>query len=343
MKDFNRCNTEKWGILIIRNLNSVKKKQISIFILGVFLTVLVPACAKVDPKPFTKFNTVANGITAIDTAVDSHISSVKEREMSKISNDLEAINNLALEFDSRYPFKYKYKFARQDKEPLFIKLQRFDSALTELNSSFIEYTSLLAALAGGDLIKTEDFDQLATDLNHNLRSALKSLGKEADASELALFATIASTAAHAYINNKRKKYLIDILEGNQESVKGLIEHAQEAIQIIRDGIIDEHDSSRRASVEQFDKSANKKLIANKVLTNSEKTAAALEMLKALNDTYDSLAKTHKKLATGLKNDHLPSFSDLTGVIKNVQKRYKDLKKANEEADKAEKAAMGTSP
>ena len=339
MNDFKECNTEKLRPFINQPLSSVRKKQFSILVLGFFLIVLVSACANVDPKPFTKFNTAANGITAIDTAVDSHVSSVKEREMDRISNNLSEINNLALEFDNpaddEYdPFWYKYKFTNKATEPIFIKLQRLDSGLTELNSSFIEYTSLLAALADGDLIKTEDFDQLSKDLNDNLNSALKSLDKDVDASGLALFSTIASTAAHAYISNKRKGYLIDILKDNQKDVDGFIDHAQNAIQIMRDEIIAEYGSSRHDLVRKYSTSPNKRLIANTYLANSEKTAAALEMFKALNDTYAALALTHKKLYTGLKNDKLPSFSDLRGIIKNVQKRYKDLKKANEEADKA---------
>ncbi len=341
MNDLKESSTEELRPFINRPLSSVRNKPFFIFVLGIFLTVLVSACANVDPKPFTKFNTAANGIRAIDTAVDSHVSSAKERDMNRISNNLNEINNLALEFDSRDPaddeydpFGYKYKFTHTDEEPIFIKLQRLDSGLTELNSSFIEYTSLLAALADGDLIKTEDFDQLSEDLNNNLNSALKSLDMGVDASGLALFSTIAGTAAHAYISNKRKGYLIDILEDNQKDVDGFIGHAQNAIQIMRDEIIAEYESSRQDLVRKYPSSANKRLIANKYLANSEKTAAALEMFKALNNTYDALAITHKKLHTGLKNDKMPSFSDLRGIIKNVQKRYKDLKKANEEADKA---------
>ncbi len=338
MNAIKKYKAEKWKQSISLPLKILRKSPVIIIVLGVFLAVCLSACSTVDQRPFVKFNTVANEITAIDTAVDSHISIVKEREMEQISNDLNAINNLGLEFDENKPFEYRYKYtiAAKDKEPLFIKLRRFDSGLTELNASFIEYTRLLVKLADSELIETEDFDQLATDLNNNLSSALKSFGKEQDASRLAMFSTIASTAAHAYISNKRKEHLIDILNANQGSVDGFIEHAQEAILVLRDGLIDEYDSSRRALGKQYNTSNDKRLIANKVLANSEETAATLEMFDALNKTYRSLAETHKKLAIGLKNGLPPSFSDLSAHIRDVQKRYANLKKANEETDKIDK-------
>ncbi len=341
MNDLKECNTEELRPFINRPLSSVRKKQLSIFVLGVFLIVLVSACANVDPMPFAKFNTVAKGITAIDTAIDSHVSDVKERDMVDISNKKDAIIILALSLDPDDPFKCGYKYEGLVKEPQFIKLQRFDSYFTELNSAFIEYTSLLETLSGGDLIKTEDFDKLATDLNDNLRSALKSVGNEADASRLAMFSTIASTAAHAYISNKRKEYLIDILDDNQETVDGIIIHARNAVQIMRDEIWNEYLDTKRALGKKHAASENKRLIADEALANSDKTMAVFAMLKALDATYDSLGKTHRRLYTGLQSNKLPSFSDLRSAIKNLQKRHKDLKKANEKADKAEKAAKGT--
>jgi len=338
MKSFKNCNTEKCKSIIIRPGSSVKKRQTSMSILGVLLTVLLPSCANVDRQPFTEFNNAAYEITTIDNAVDSHILSVKQREMAEISMDLLTINNLALDFDVDDLYKYEYKFVRAAKEPLFIKLHRLNSGLTDLNALFIEYTSLLAALADDELIAPEDFDQLSSELNNNLRSGLKSLGQGADASRLALFSTVANSAAHAYISNKRKGYLIDIIEGNQKTVDALIAHAQEAIENIRNGVLDEYDRSRRTLMEQFEAGGNKETIAYKFLMNSEITAATFDMLKAMNDTYASLAKTHKKIGTSLKNDQLPSVNELKGLIKNVQKRIKVLKKINEKADRKEEIA-----
>jgi outer membrane murein-binding lipoprotein Lpp len=343
----------------ILSVGSSRHKKALLYVLSVFLIVLLSGCSTVDPKPFTMFNAVANELTTIDAIVDAHTSTVKEREMGKISQDQKATKNLALNFDVDDPFKYEFKFTNEErkekekrknagnhngngdkgidkKEPLFIKWQRLDFGLTELNASFIEYTSLLAALADGDLIKTEDFDQLAADLNGNLRNALKSLGNEPDESKLALFSTAASAGAHAYISNKRKESLIEIINDNQDSVDAFIQHARDAVEILATEIQAENVESYEALIHQWGASSppgNKRAIADKIYGNSKITGMTLDMLKSLDKTYQSLAETHKKLAIGLESDQF-SVSDLTANIKRLQKLYKDLKEANEMAEKA---------
>jgi hypothetical protein len=321
------------------SLGKSRYKKVSLYVFSAFLIVWLSGCSTVDPKPFTKFNTAASEITKVDASVDAHTSTVKESEMARIAQDSDEVKKLSLEFDVNDPFMYEFKFTRAD-EPLFIKWQRLDSGLTELNLAFIEHTRLLAALAGGDLIKTEDFDKLATDLNNNARSALKSLGKEPDGSKLALFSAAASTAAHAYISMKRKQSLIDIINKNQVSVEAYIKHAQEAVGILADDIKAEYQKANRSLLKQWASSSSardKRTITDKIYSNSDITGKTLDMLKALDKTYMSLAVTHKELATGLENNQF-SVSDLTANIQRVQKLYNDLKKANEEAEKTEKSA-----
>ncbi len=354
-----KCKIENWSTSTIRNLSSFRNSRFLIFIFSVFLTVCLSACSTVGPKAFTKFNTAANGITAIDAALHSHTLMVKKREMEEISKDQKATNNLALNFDVDDPFKYEFKFTTEErkenekrktsgnqnvngtvvidkKEPLFIKWQRLDSGLSELNASFIQYTSLLVALADCELIKAEDFDKLATDLNGNLSSALISLGAKLDASKLALFSTAASTAAHKYISYKRKKYLIDIINDNQKSVDAFIEHARNAVEILAVEIQAENLCCHKSLIEQWRTSStpgNKRAIADKIYANSKITGMTLDMLKSLDKTYKSLAITHKKLATSIESGQF-SADGLIANIKRLQKLYKDLQKANEEVDKA---------
>ena len=335
MKSFGKRNIEESRLKMVGPINIVKKQKVVGSILVICFAILVSACANVDPKPFVAFNTAANQITALDTAIDPYIVSVKQREMDEISSDPVKTNNLFLNFDPDDLFRHEYKFSKDDL-PIFIQLQRLDSGLTELNASFVKYTSLLAILAGDDLIKKEDFDQLASDLNSNLRSTSISLGADPKAQDLALFSTIASKATFEAVNIKRKAKLIEELESNQDTVDALISQAQDAIEIIRNEIVTEYENFHRDTVRASQANKNLQIqTANEILANSEKTAAALEMLKALNRTYATLAVSHKKLASSIKNDQLPSFSDLMENIKDVQKRYQDLKKINEDADKAE--------
>ena len=327
---------DKWKHSPAGSIKSFRQIPFSIFFFCIFLTIWLCACSTVDPKPFIKFNTAANEITAIDAAVDSHTLTVRTQEMTDISSNPRATRNLSLNFDDDDPFKYSFKFtAEEGLEPLFVKWKRLDSGLTELNLAFIEYTSLLASLADVELIKTEDFDQLAADLNGNARSALASLGKKVDGDQLALFSAAASTAAHAYISNKRKEYLKDVITKNQDLVDEYIEFARETVRSLADDIKVPYQDTNRSLLEQWSNSGpgQKRAIAEKIYANSEVTGITLDMLRSIDKTYESLAETHKKLAAGLANGHF-SVNDLILNVKRLQKLYKDLNKANEAAEKA---------
>lgn len=315
----------------ILSLVNSRCEKVSLYGLSILLAAWLSGCSTVDPKPFQTFNEAANQITIIDTIVDGHTSTVKETELAKIAQDASKVKALGLDFDTSDPFKHQFKF-KNDKEPLFIKWQRFDSALAELNSAFIEYTRLLSALADGDLIETEEFDQLAADLNTNVRSALESLGVEPGGSSTALFSTAASAAAHSYISYKRKQYLIDIINNNQNSVEAFIDHAQSAVAILARDIQDPYLGAHRELLTRWvssKKVSDKRKIADKIYSNSKITGTTLEMLRSLDRTYKSLAENHRKLAVGLENGQF-SVSAFKANIKRLQKLYKKLKNATEE-------------
>ena len=328
----NRLGTKQ----LIRQILRTGENHLSVFFFCVFYAFWLSACSTVDSRPFTKYNAAANEITAIDAAVDAHTSIVREQEMDRISKDRNAIKELALQFDDTDPFKYKFKItSEKEPEPLFIKWQRLDAGLTDLNTTFIEYTRLLATLAGGELINKKDFEKLAADLNGNARSALASLGREVNSSELALFSEAAATAAYAYIGNKRKQYLIDIVTSNQDSVDKFTDFAREIVEVLAFDIRDTYLNTYRSLLTEWvaSSSERKREVADKIYTSSEITGKTLDMLKSMDKTYKSLADTHKKLAAGLESGYF-SVSDLIADIKRLQKLYKDLKKASADAEKA---------
>lgn len=318
------------------SFGKLRYKKAMLCLNAALLVVWLSGCSTVDPKPFTKFNTAASELTKVDAAVNAHAARVKDSDMARVALDADQVKKLSLEFDfDASVYNHRTKFNATE-EPLFIKWERVGAGLSELNLSFIEYTGLLAQLAGGDLIKTEDFDKLATDLNNNARSALKALGKEPDASKLALFSTAASAAAHSYISMKRKQYLIDIINDNQPLVDSYTLAGREAVGILADDIKAENQNLNRSLLTKWNASSSaedKRKIADQIYSNGEVTGKNLDMLKALDKSYGSLAKTHKSLSTGLENNEF-SVSELVANIQRVQKLYNELKKANEEAEKA---------
>ena len=297
-----------------------------------FLIGTLPGCTTaINQKPFTAFNEMASRVTEIDGIIASHYEATKKREFDAIVKEKKKIRYLSLAFNDQDPYYHDFKFP-ENTEPLFIKLERFQAGLSELNANFIRYTQFLSQLASGDLIKTEDFNTLAESLNTNTRNAMKTLNVSADPQDLALFSTLAAESARLYISHKRKQYLIDIISNNHASVKGVLKHAREAVKSIALDICAEYQVSDRAFLNKLADSSptdNEKL-ATFNYNRSLATGTTLDVLKAIDETYGVLAKKHKELETALKTGQF-SIGELAANIERLEKLYDKLKKANEEA------------
>ncbi len=306
------------------------------------LALLATGCATVDPKPFTKFNALAKELSGVDNVAQTQFQQEKEFWMSKYGTDPKQAAGLFLTIIPDYDYKFSFK----DDVPYFIKWKQFQSGISGLNSGFIRYTELLAELAGGDLIKGEDFKKLAEDLNTNLRDALLALNppKEGesgpDEKGPALFSTVAAEGARTLIEYKRKEKLIEILTDNQEKVDTILGHAKEGIEIMADNtrVMYEFNSNKvRNSLPSL--AINKRQAQSEsIYADSLVTATTLDLLKSLANTYDSLSSAHRNLAASLEDDQI-SLSALSSNISRVVKLYKELAKANEEAEKSRTAAQ----
>ena len=333
MKSPTQNKIKKDGLIVSGMCLPVQLRKIIVRCLSVCLILFISACTTIDTKSFDAFNVAVDDIITIDTVIKPHVETVKLREMYEISGNIRKINQLALDFDSENLFGYEYKFSGRNDEPLFMKLKRFDEALIELNSAFEKYAYLLATLAGDERISEDEFRQLGSDLNSNLNNAVKKFNQneKVTSSGFALFSTIASTAAFEAVQRNRKDMLIKILDDNQEIINAAIEHAQAAIRITRNEIVAEYELTRDELIDAYT-TANREQqeqISYEMLAASEQTVAALEMLKAFNETYTVLAFSHRQLSIGLKTNRLPSFGSLKDAIENVWKRYKDLKQVND--------------
>jgi len=301
-------------------------------VFSIYLVLFLSACATIDPKPFVQFNNTANELTSIDAIIGDHGSTLKQKDMLSIATDPNLFSHFALEFNANNPYQYKYKFTATE-EPLFIKLDRFQQGLNELNSTFIKYTGLLVKLSGNEIANNADFETLADDLNTNAKNALVSLGKKPDAANLALFSTLASTAAQAYINNKKKIHLEEILVANQPLVNGFVDQARVALSILAVDLQVSYDLQQRLFLNDWLQASavtDKETLTEKRYKNNEVMIKTLQMLEALDKSYIVLAQTHKDLARNIENNGF-SANNLLIQIEYVKKRYEDLKKANETA------------
>jgi hypothetical protein len=315
-----------------------------------FVAVWLTGCATVDPKPFTEFNTLAQKLSRANDVAQTHFDAEKNYWMSRNGGDPREVIGLFLSIsDDQNNDRYVYSYSFKDgQEPVFIKWRRFQSGLSDLNLAFIRYTELLAELAGSDLIKQEDFDKLAKDLNSNVRSALLAInppnpGEDGpNAEKVGLFSTVAAQAAQAYIQSKRKEYLVTIINDNQSAVEAILAHGKKGISNMAGNVraVYEFNADNVKGKVAASSPDESRVLAESIYAESLVVATTLDLLNSLSDTYDSLATAHRNLAVGLEDGQF-SVSSLAANISRVQKLYKELKEANEEAEKKRKEAEKT--
>jgi len=297
------------------------------FICISILVLAVTGCASVDPKPFVKFDSVVKeASTGIDSAMSLNYDWTRSGFVESFSNDSKSrFSQLVIQVGDKYSWS-------MDKPPIYLDIRRTQSALCDLNNAFIKYTNLLAKLSGGELIKTDTFDQLAKDLNKNASDAAKALKLPATSTELSLFSTAASEAARLYIENKRQRYLMDAIRKNQENVQKYSDLCIELIHIIRGNMktyyVEKYEpigiAWNAATGEKRQKQTEAMLALNEQFTN------ALGVLQEVEVTYSAIPKAHADLSKAIKDSKL----DLEGIQQlyssgiRLQRLYTELKKAN---------------
>ncbi len=309
--------------IIVKEININRKWLVCISV----LVLSVTGCASVDPKPFVKFNSVVKeAATGIDSAMSVNYDWTRSAFVESFSNDPSStFSQLVIQVGDKYSW-------RVDKPPIYLDIKRTRSTLCDLNNAFTEYADLLVKLSGGELIKTDRFDQLAEDLNKNASDAARALNVSATSAELSLFSTAASEAARRYIENKRQGDLIDALRKNQENVQKYSNLCIELIHITRGNMkayyVEKYEPIRKAwnaaPGEKRQKQTEAMLALNEQFTN------ALGVLQEVEVTYRAIPKAHADLSKAMKD----SKSDLGGIQQlyssglRLQRRYTDLKKAN---------------
>ena len=164
------------------------------FLVGVFAVVLailgVVGCASISPAPFTALTT---SIQQLRDGADASLSVVNERTRNRFiveaaAGDVAKVEALLL----KQPDEDTFGWTSPDL-PLFLKVARFREGVHQLNSVLVGYAGLLGQLASPDLVSSDKFEQLAKDLNGNLKTAVQALGVSTPSKkEIAIFSTLAT-------------------------------------------------------------------------------------------------------------------------------------------------------
>jgi hypothetical protein len=311
-------------------------------ILAVSLWIMgMAGCASISPAPFTAFTT---SVQQLREGADASLSVVHERTRDRYiaeaaEGDVTKVQALLLTQPPGDPFGWS-----SANPPLFLKAARFREGVYRLNSVLVSYAGLLGQLASPELVSSEKFEQLAKDLNGNLRNAVQALGVSSPPNkEIAIFSTLATTAFRLYLQNKQRTSLLEALNSNQSAVQNAAELGASAVRLTAAALRHEYDLG----------SANlANLVAKPNVSSSQKQAAVRDLveldenfmkemavLRILHQSYGVVPAAHLELARGVADPKLglPTVIELLENGRNLLRLYEELSKDDK------KKAAGVKP
>jgi len=294
---------------------------------GSVLALVLAGCATAPPQP-APFEPFSAAVQQVRTGADATLSAVYDRSRERYLNeaaagDVSRVQGLMLTRPSGDPFGWT-----SSTPPLFLTTAQFRDGLYRFNSVLIQYAGALAQIASKDLLDSKAFNDLATDLNGNLRSAVQALGGPSSNREIAIFSTAATATFEAYLRNQQRSELLRGLRDNQGAIADAAERGAEAIRLTANALRNEYDqkSGALANAAAASSSPSERGGAMRDLAElDDRFIKEMSALRALHDTYVSLPRAHRDLAAGLED---PKFG-LT-AIREMFERGQDLYRRYEE-------------
>jgi len=297
-------------------------------LLSLLLALIATGCATVSQPPFQQFaDSVQKVRSGADSALGGLYDQARDRYVDETAQGGTALQAALLTAVPGDPFAWSSSSA-----PLFLQIARFRDGVYRFNSTLVDYAATLAQLASPDLLKPETFDQLATDLNGNLRKALPALGVPADNQSIAIFSTAATAAFRAYLQNKQRSSLLDALTKNQEAIQNTAGLGRDAVTITVLAARNEYDLRSSALAEDIARTgasaAERAAKARALVDLNDRFMKELAVLRALNQSYVDLPAAHRDLtaATGDSSVGIAAIRRLYDQGREMERLYEQLSK-----------------
>jgi hypothetical protein len=302
-------------------------------ILVIVLAILgVAGCASISPAPFTALTT---SIQELRDGADTSLSLVHERTRDRYIAEVAAGNVAKVEgLLLTQPAGDPFGWASPD-PPLFLKVARFRDGVHRLNSVLVGYAGLLGQLASPDLVSPEKFEQLARDLNDNLRTSVQALGVSAASNkEIAIFSTLGTAAFQAYLKNKQRSSLLEALNSNQPAIQEAAKLGASAVRITAMALRNEynHSSAKLAALIANPKlsDSGKQATLRELIELDEKFIKEISVLRTLHQSYMALPAAHQELAAGLVDPKrgIPMILELLENARDLNRLHDELSKGD---------------
>ncbi|WON74453.1 hypothetical protein [Nitrosospira sp. Is2] len=289
-------------------------------------------CASISPAPFTSLST---SVQQLREGADASLSMVQDRTRDRYiieaaSGDLsKSINALLL----TQPDNELFGWISSD-PPLFLRASRFRDGIYRLNSVLVEYAGLLGQMASPDLIDPKTFEQLARDLNRNVKTAAQAFTfSHPTDKEIAMFSALSTAAFRAYLQNKQRSSLLKALEANQSAIQDTADLGAMAVRMAAQMLRHEYDNTsqklaKALAVQPPPSKTQMEAVFRELVVLDEKYIKELLIMSALHQSYVALPSAHRDLALGLENPKLtlPMVQEISENGRQLYRLYEELRK-----------------
>jgi hypothetical protein len=296
---------------------------------SLLVALVVTGCATVSQPPFQQFaDSVQKVRSGADSALGGLYDQARDRYVDETAQGGAALQGALLTSVEGDPFAW----TSSSSPPLFLQIARFRDGVYRFNSTLVDYAGALAQLASPDLLKPETFDQLATDLNGNLRKALPALGVNPGNQPIAIFSTVATAAFRTYLQNKQRSSLVEALTKNQEAIQNTAGMGQSAVKITVIAMRSEYDLRSNALAQDLVRAgapaAERSSKARALVDLNDRFIKELAVLRALNQSYVDLPAAHQELAaaTGDPKLGIAAIRRLYEQGREMERLYEQLSK-----------------
>jgi len=300
----------------------------TLMMFSLLVALVVTGCATVSQPPFQQFaDSVQKVRSGADSALGGLYDQARDRYVDETAQGGAALQGALLTSVEGDPFAWTSSSA-----PLFLQIARFRDGVYRFNSTLVDYAGALAQLASPDLLKPETFDQLATDLNGNLRKALPALGVNPGNQPIAIFSTVATAAFRAYLQNKQRSSLVEALTKNQEAIQNTAGLGQSAVKITVLAVRSEYDLRSNTLAQDLARAgapaAERSTKARALVDLNDRFIKELAILRALYQSYVDLPAAHQDLAaaTGDPKLGIAAIQRLYEQGREMERLYEQLSK-----------------
>lgn len=290
-----------------------------LFILIVTLSVTGCAIQSPTQAPFQAFLDVTQ---QVDQSTNSVLEYDYQQEKQAFRTQLSQATAfdataLFLEPDLLDPFELSYP----GQTPLFQTIAEHRRKARTANQLLTQYAALLVTLTSAD---TGSFD-IAREAESLNEQAITFLGTDGSA----LFSTLFATAAKAYLENKRKNDLVELLAQGQNIVDRLSGLGQKTAELSAQGVKKNYDLAFSQQARQIAPgTAAGSSDIDGLFAINQRTIEQLRLLRELHQTYTSLPANHSLLISAVQSNQDVSFYALINQASSLNNLYSQLQRQN---------------